>query len=111
MFGNVSGIDHADRNISVLIGTLDGGWGYREGRAMVENDFFGTPEFVVSSIATESAGNGNVRIYNYVRRGNLMVPQFSIFIAAADLIVSLPALDAAGHNIFSADQRRMSARH
>lgn len=80
---------------------------------MVENEFFGLPEYVVNTVTTEAAGNGNVRIYNYVKRGNLLVPQFMCLIAAADLVVASREVEAAAHHVFREDEvkERQVAHH
>lgn len=49
-------------------------------------EFFGLPEYVITHIRTEVLEQ-NRRVYHWVKRGGVMVPQFTAFIAAKDLIV------------------------
>ena len=46
-------------------------------------DFYGVPEFFINCVTTECAGNGNIRIFNYAKRGGILVPQFTAVLAAA----------------------------
>lgn len=50
-----------------------------------ESDFIGLPEYTINVIRTEDAGNGQVRIYHWVRKGRCLEPKFTALIAAADL--------------------------
>lgn len=70
---------------------------------MVESEFFGLPEYVVNTVTTEAAGNGNVRIYNYVKRGNLLVPRFMCLMAAADLVVASREVESAANHVFQTE--------
>lgn len=77
------------------------------------DEFYGLPEYVVNTVVTEAAENGNVRIYNYVKRGSLLVPQFICLMAAADLIVASREVDAAAHHVFmeETEKERAAAHH
>lgn len=69
---------------------------------MSATDFYGSPEYFVSCVTTESAGNGNIRVFNYVSRGGQLVPQFSCVLAAADLIKASREVETAAHDVFNA---------
>lgn len=80
---------------------------------MIENDFFGLPEFVVNEIVTESAGGENVRIYNYVRRGHVLVPQFMCLMNATEMLVAGRAVAGAAQAVFNGEIQELTkaARH
>lgn len=80
---------------------------------MIGDDFFGLREYVVNTVVTEAAGNGNVRIYNYVKRGSLLVPQFICLMAATDLIVASREVESAAHHVFTEEEvkDRTAAHH
>lgn len=80
---------------------------------MVVNEFDGLMEYVVNAVATEPAGYGNVRIYNYVKRGGLLIPQFMCVMAAADLVVASRTVESAAQHVFSMEtaEMRMMAAH
>lgn len=78
---------------------------------MIGDDFFGLREYVVNTVVTEAAGNGNVRIYNYVKRGSLLVPQFICLMAATDLLVASREVESAAHHVFTEETKERSAAH
>lgn len=47
-------------------------------------DLFGIPEYFVTNVTCEGAGRGNIRIYCSSRRGNTLVPQFSVVMSIPD---------------------------
>ncbi|MCX7320414.1 MAG: hypothetical protein NT113_13305 [Hyphomicrobiales bacterium] len=67
---------------------------------MSEADFYGVPEFFISHVTTESAGNGNIRVFNYATRGGVSVPQFTVVIAAIDLIKASRQVEVAAESAF-----------
>lgn len=50
------------------------------------SEFYGLPEYVITHIRTENLEH-NRRIYHWVMRGGMLVPQFTAFVAAKDLII------------------------
>jgi hypothetical protein len=72
----------------------------QQGLGMSEADFYGVPEYFVSHVATESAGNGNIRVINYAVRGGMSVPQFTVVIAAVDLLKASREVEVAAEAMF-----------
>lgn len=57
------------------------------------SEFYGLPEYVITHIRTEKLEH-NTRVYHWVSRGGMLVPQFTAFIAVKDLIVMNGAVQA-----------------
>lgn len=74
------------------------------GIEMSEADFYGVPEFFISHVTTESAGNGNIRVFNYAVRGGIEVPQFTVVIAAVDLLKASRQVELAAELAFSEER-------
>jgi hypothetical protein len=49
-------------------------------------EFYGCPEFFVQKAATESTGDGLVRVYHWSKRGSIYAPLFTAVLSAVDLI-------------------------
>lgn len=82
----------------------------RQGNEMSEADFYGVPEYFVSHVTTESAGNGNIRVFNYAMRAGMPVAQFSVVIAAVDLLKASRQVETAAELAFR-EERKCVASH
>lgn len=71
---------------------------------MGEADFYGVPEYFISHVTTESAGNGNIRVVNYAVRGGNSVAQFTVVIAAIDLLKASRQVELAAEMAFTEDR-------
>ncbi len=78
---------------------------------MVSDEFFGLPEFVVNRVILETAGPGNFRIYNYVLRGAVLVPQFMALISAGDLVGMIDVVEAAALGVPDVGLHIVRAHH
>jgi hypothetical protein len=45
------------------------------------------PTYYIDDVFQEDAGNGNIRVWNYVRKNGVLVPQFEVIIASRSLLL------------------------
>ena len=72
--------------------------------AMELMDCVGVPEFFVTAIGkTEHAGGGCVRIYCCIQRGDVLLPQLTIVVPAASLLVATKQAERAARDVFKGE--------
>jgi hypothetical protein len=76
------------------------------------NEFFNAPEYFIEAIKYECAGNGNLRLFVYGRRGGALVPLYSVVAAAPDMIgFANQILEAAAHALSKSSTRPEMTAH
>lgn len=75
-------------------------------------DSYGVPTYYVNVAIAESAGGGNVRVWNCSRKRGILIPQCEIIIPAVDLVVASRAVSDAATEVFNleamSDRRQAS---
>ena len=64
------------------------------------------PTYYVDDVFQEDAGNGNVRVWNYVRKNGVLVPQFEVIIASRSLLLVGRKVADFAETVFNAEQVR-----
>lgn len=65
-------------------------------------DGIGVPEFFYTTIGkTEDAGGGCVRIYCCIERGGMLIPQLTVVMPAASLVVAARRAGQAAQDAFA----------
>jgi len=87
----------------------------RRGTIMTELELLeavNVAEYFVTHVGhTESAGGGNVRIYNCVQRGRFLIPQCTVVIPAVNLIIAARRVEDAAHEVFNMEQMAGALTH
>lgn len=65
------------------------------------------PTYYIDDVFQEDAGNGNVRVWNYVRQNGVLIPQFEVIIASRSLIAVGKKVADFAQGVFSTDELRM----
>ena len=73
------------------------------------SDLVGIPTYFVDTAIPEDAGNGNVRIWNCITRGGVLVPQFEVVIHAAKLLVASSVVRSAAEHAINTDMMLVGA--
>lgn len=63
-------------------------------------EMIGVPEFFMTTVVTEAAGGGCVRVYNCIERHGLLIPQCTVVMPATALIIAAKKVQAAASEIF-----------
>lgn len=66
-------------------------------------DMIGVPEFFMTTVVTEAAGGGCVRVYNCIERSGLLIPQCTVVMPATALIIAAKKVQAAAAEIFQTE--------
>ena len=72
---------------------------------------YGVPVFYCNVSVTESAGGGNVRIWNCVRKRGVLIPVCEIIYPAVDLVVNGRMASAVATTVFNAEQMVSGIAH
>ena len=67
-------------------------------------EFASCPEYVVSDVICEDAGGGWIRAYNYVVRGGIWVPVYTVCVSAERMVIASRKINAAALEIFNSGQ-------
>lgn len=70
----------------------------------IASDFIGCPEYVVSDVICEDAGGGWIRAYNYVVRGGIWVPVYTVCVSAERMVIASRKINDAALEVFNAVQ-------
>ncbi len=65
------------------------------------------PTYYIDDVFQEDAGNGNIRVLNYVRKNGVLVPQFEVIIASRSLLLVGRKVADFAETVFNAEQVRM----
>lgn len=65
------------------------------------------PTYYIDDVFQEDAGNGNVRVWNYVRQRGVLIPQFEVIISSRALLLVGKKVANFAQEIFNADQLRI----
>lgn len=64
------------------------------------------PTFYISDVWQEDAGNGNVRVWNCIKRNGVIIPECEIIIAATNLLLAGKKVADFAQTIFNGEQLR-----
>lgn len=64
------------------------------------------PTYYIDDVFQEDAGNGNIRVWNYVRKNGVLIPQFEVIIASKSLLMVGRKVADFAQSVFNDSQMR-----
>ena len=65
------------------------------------------PTYYIDDVFQEDAGNGNIRVWNYVRQNGVLVPQFEVIIASKSLLMVGRKVADFAQSVFNEHEMRL----
>lgn len=78
---------------------------------MQDFEAYGVPCFYMNEPVAESAGGGNVRIWNCVRRHGVLIPVCEIVIPAAEVLIASRIITSAAMDTFKSEREMLLRAH